>query len=84
MGVPKEFGKARCQFIIEALVFGSNKERRTVWDSAELAVVLRIWLEQNVRNFRQHVHPSLVVVDRILFIASLWVKAKFSQVEFFY
>ena len=55
-----------------------------MWDSAELAVVLRIWLEQNVRNFRQHVHPSLVVVDRILFIASLWVKAKFSQVEFFY
>ena len=42
---------------------------------ARLAVLWCIWLERNARIFKQQFQPLVVVWDKILLVASLWLKA---------
>lgn len=61
--------------LLEKEGFGRDKEKRTLWNRATLAISWVIWLERNRRIFQnRHINPSFLW-DRVVFLASLWTKA---------
>ena len=55
--------------------FVITRGKKMLCEVAGLAVLWCIWLGSNARIFKRQFQPIVLVGDKILFFASLWLKA---------
>ena len=57
------------------LELGSFFAKKAAWDSACFAVICAFSWKKNARIFRNHARTRFLLWDKILFVASLWLRA---------